>query len=64
MYDLDVTKGDFAPFSGMGEVKYLSGVADKYGAKIDIEECKKAFYEIFTSQCAAPGADIGFPGWY
>jgi beta-phosphoglucomutase-like phosphatase (HAD superfamily) len=37
---LTVTKEDFDPFVGMGENRYLGGVAEKYGAEFDLEKDK------------------------
>jgi HAD superfamily hydrolase (TIGR01509 family) len=39
---------DFQPFVGMGENKYIGGVADKYGKKINIEKVKARTYEIYN----------------
>src|SRR5450759_3086373 len=44
---LKVVPADFQPFVGMGENKYLGGVAEHYGVKIDIAEAKARAYEIF-----------------
>ena len=38
---------DFHPFTGMGENKYLGGVAEKYNINVDIEKVKARAYEIF-----------------
>jgi beta-phosphoglucomutase len=38
---------DFLPFIGMGENKYLGGVAEKHGATIDISRAKARAYEIY-----------------
>ncbi len=43
-----VTKEDFKPFTGMGENRYIGGVAEKYGIKIEIEKAKARTYEIYT----------------
>ena len=37
---LTVIPGDFKPFMGTGENRYIGGVAEKYGLKIDIEKAK------------------------
>lgn len=42
-----VAPEDFHPFVGMGENRYIGGVADKYGIKIDIEAAKARTYEIY-----------------
>lgn len=44
---IDASPGDFVPFVGMGENRYLGGVAEKYGLKIDIIEAKARTYEIY-----------------
>jgi beta-phosphoglucomutase len=38
---------DFQPFVGMGENKYIGGVAEKYGIKINIDQVKARTYEIY-----------------
>jgi HAD superfamily hydrolase (TIGR01509 family) len=38
---------DFIPFVGMGENRYIGGVAEKYGLKADIDEIKARTYEIY-----------------
>ena len=43
-----VLPDDFRPFVGTGENRYLGGVAEKYGLKIDIEKAKARTYEIYT----------------
>jgi HAD superfamily hydrolase (TIGR01509 family) len=45
---INVTAEDFKPFTGMGENRYLGGVAEKYGIKVDIEKVKARTYEIYT----------------
>jgi beta-phosphoglucomutase len=52
---------DFHPFVGMGENRYIGGVADKYGVKVDIEKVKARTYEIYENivkgkLSALPGA--------
>lgn len=44
----EVTPDDFVPFVGMGENRYIGGVAEKYGIRIDIEKVKARTYEIFS----------------
>jgi HAD superfamily hydrolase (TIGR01509 family) len=46
---LTVIPGDFKPFMGTGENRYIGGVAEKYGLKIDIEKAKARTYEIYLS---------------
>jgi beta-phosphoglucomutase len=38
---------DFHPFTGTGENRYIGGVAEKYGIKIDLPKVKSRTYEIF-----------------
>lgn len=45
---LAVTPDDFKPFTGMGENRYIGGVAEKYNFQIDIEKVKARVYEIYT----------------
>jgi beta-phosphoglucomutase len=42
-----VLPDDFNPFVGMGENRYIGGVSEKYGVKIDIEQVKARTYEIY-----------------
>jgi beta-phosphoglucomutase len=46
---VQVAPGDFFPFVGMGENKYLGGVAEKYGISMDISLSKVRAYEIFET---------------
>ncbi len=43
----DVKPEDFLPFTGMGENRYLGGVAEKYGIPFDVEKDKARTYEIY-----------------
>ncbi|MFA6126815.1 MAG: HAD-IA family hydrolase [Bacteroidales bacterium] len=45
---LSVKKEDFDPFVGMGENRYLGGVAEKYGCDFDLEKDKARAYEIYA----------------
>jgi beta-phosphoglucomutase len=38
---------DFLPFVGMGENRYIGGVAENHGVKVDIEKVKARTYEIY-----------------
>lgn len=40
---------DFLDFVGMGENRYIGGVAEKYGLEIDITQAKKRTYEIYDA---------------
>lgn len=44
---LKVKPADFVAFVGMGENRYLGGVAQKYGFALDIEKAKKRTYDIY-----------------
>ncbi|MCD6598727.1 MAG: HAD-IA family hydrolase [Bacteroidales bacterium] len=44
---LVVQAEDFIPFVGMGENRYLGGVAEKYNFPVEIEEIKTRTYEIY-----------------
>jgi beta-phosphoglucomutase len=45
----NVSPKDFQPFVGMGENRYLGGVAEKYKILIDIEQVKARTYEIYET---------------
>jgi beta-phosphoglucomutase-like phosphatase (HAD superfamily) len=38
LYGIDPTPEDFLPFVGTGAVRYVEGVADKYGVKVDMDK--------------------------
>lgn len=42
-----VKADDFKPFVGMGENRYLGGVAEKYNIKLDIIKAKTRTYQIY-----------------
>lgn len=44
---LKTKPGDFEPFVGTGENRYLGGVAEQYEFEVDIESAKARTYEIF-----------------
>jgi beta-phosphoglucomutase len=44
---LSVSAEDFQPFVGMGENKYLGGVAARHGLNVDIEKVKARTYGIY-----------------
>lgn len=44
---LRVRPEDFVPFVGMGENRYLGGVAEKYHFPVDIDAIKKRTYDIY-----------------
>lgn len=46
---LKVTPEDFIPFVGMGENRYIGGVAEKYGLSVDIAQAKARTYQIYNT---------------
>lgn len=46
-YGRRVEARDFVPFVGTGENRYLGGVAEKYGIRLDIERDKARTYSIY-----------------
>jgi beta-phosphoglucomutase len=44
---LTVLPEDFQPFVGMGENRYIGGVAEKYNLSVDIEQVKARTYQIY-----------------
>ena len=44
---LVVSKEDFLPFTGMGENRYLGGVAEKYNFPFELEKDKSRTYKIY-----------------
>jgi beta-phosphoglucomutase len=42
-----VLESDFKPFTGMGENRFLGGVAEKYGISFDLEKDKARAYAIY-----------------
>jgi len=38
---------DFHPFTGMGENRFIGGVAEKYGFRLELERDKKRTYDIY-----------------
>lgn len=51
---------DFVPFVGTGEDRYIGGVAEKYGVKLDLAAAKKRTYEIYLD--LVPERLAAFPG--
>jgi len=47
-----VEEADFLPFTGMGENRFIGGVAEKYGITLDIEKDKARTYLIYEQICA------------
>lgn len=46
-YGISAEPADFQPFVGMGENRYIGGVAEKYNLRIDISEAKDRTYKIY-----------------
>jgi len=44
---IKATPADFKPFVGMGENRYIGGVAEHYNLPVDIEKVKARTYEIY-----------------
>jgi HAD superfamily hydrolase (TIGR01509 family) len=57
---LTVHPEDFKPFVGMGENRYLGGVAEKYGFDFNLEQDKARTYEIYAE--IAPARLVPLPG--
>ena len=46
---INVMPEDFHPFVGMGENRYIGGVAENHGVIVDIEKVKARTYEIYAN---------------
>lgn len=57
---LAVRPGDFTPFVGMGEDRYIGGVAERYDFPLNLPEAKKRTYEIYLG--LVPTRLKAFPG--
>mgnify|MGYP006273249665 CR=1 FL=1 len=60
-----VQEADFLPFTGTGENRFISGVAEQYGIELDIEPAKRRLYEIYGqlikgNMGPAPGVNAFF----
>ena len=58
-YGVEAEPEDFVPFVGMGEDRYIGGVAEKYGVAYRLE-MKRRVYEIYLEML--PGRLESFPG--
>jgi HAD superfamily hydrolase (TIGR01509 family) len=47
VHGVEVVPGDFHPFSGMGEDRYLGGVANRYGVTLTMPRDKIRAYELY-----------------
>jgi len=59
-YDVTVHPDEFRPFRGMGEDRYLGGVAKNHGITLDLSVDKNRAYEIFLQRI--PGRLHPLPG--
>ncbi len=57
---IEVKPDDFVPFIGMGEDRYIGGVAEKYGVEFDLAKAKARTYEIYLEM--VPERLEAFPG--
>jgi phosphoglycolate phosphatase-like HAD superfamily hydrolase len=65
LYGVRAEPDKFIPYGGMGEARFLGGVAEKYGVQaFDVSEAKRLFLEIYVeTYCQGPNAgDIAFQG--
>jgi HAD superfamily hydrolase (TIGR01509 family) len=46
-YGVVATRDDFLPFVGMGEDRFIGGVAEKHGVALDLEADKTRTYELY-----------------
>ncbi len=60
MHSKHVAPEDFIPFVGTGEDRYLGGVAEKYGAQLQLERDKARTYAIYLE--IIKGRLTAFPG--
>ena len=44
-----VAEADFVPFVGMGENRYLGGVAEKHGVRLDLDRDKARTYALYNT---------------
>ena len=57
---VEVQAADFLPFVGAGEDRYIGGVAEKYGVKLDLEQAKLDTYAIYEKLIT--GKEGALPG--
>lgn len=63
LYGLSVQEEEFIPFGGMGEDRFLGGVAEKYKVEgYDASRAKALFFDIYINTFAKPEQNIGYPG--
>lgn len=61
LYDVEMTPGDFAPFIGMGSVRYVEGAAAAKGVAIDTQRAIRKRQENYVALLEA-SESITFPG--
>lgn len=58
LHGIEVTVEDFQPFIGTGPLRYVGGVAEKYGLEIDIDEGVQGRHERFVERVKREGMPI------
>jgi HAD superfamily hydrolase (TIGR01509 family) len=61
LYNFVPTQEDFLPFVGTGAVRYVEGVADKYGVKVDMDKAVELRQKNYVA-LLNKAHDIAFPG--
>ena len=62
-HGIEVQHEDFHPFAGLGENRFLGGVAEKYQIKgFNIERDKEKTYDIYVGLVKKPGSLKAMPG--
>ncbi|MCL1815672.1 MAG: HAD-IA family hydrolase [Treponema sp.] len=62
-HGIEITHEDFSPFVGLGENRFLGGVAEKYGINdFNIERDKARTYGIYSELVKKPGSLKALPG--
>ncbi len=46
-HGVQASPGDFTPFTGMGEDRFIGGVAEQYGARLDLARDKARTYALY-----------------
>lgn len=63
LHGLEVQEEEFIPFGGMGEDRFLGGVAQKYNVQgYDPAAAKALFFNTYINTFAKPEQQIGYPG--
>lgn len=61
LYGIEPTPEDFLPFVGTGAVRYVEGVAEKYGVKVDMDRAVQRRQENYVA-ILERSHGIAFPG--